>query len=78
MLSLDVALAIVLKRNRNLSGLSQEELAFRCDVDRTYISLLERKKRRPTISVLYKICDTLDVKLSEFVREVEELMDAAD
>jgi transcriptional regulator with XRE-family HTH domain len=78
MLNLDIALAVVLKRKRHLSGFSQEELAFRCDVDRTYISLLERKKRKPTLSVLYKICDTLDIKLSDFVREVEELMDAAD
>lgn len=36
-----------IKKARFELGISQEELANRCDFDRTYISLLERGKRNP-------------------------------
>ncbi|MFL0198513.1 helix-turn-helix domain-containing protein [Clostridium sp. WILCCON 0269] len=54
--------------------LSQEELAYRCELDRTYISLLEREKRKPTLNVIFKICENLNIKTSTFVREIEMMM----
>ena len=66
--------SVVLKRKRTECGLSQEELAYMCDVDRTYISLLERKKRKPTLNVLFKICETLNIKPSNFIKEIEECL----
>lgn len=73
-LELEYALAIVLKKNRIKSGYSQEELAHRCNVDRTYISLLERQKRKPTLNVIFKICETLNISPSNFVEEIEIIM----
>lgn len=73
-MELSEALAIVLKENRTSCGLSQEELAYRCDLDRTYISLLERGKRNPTINVISSISRNLNVQASEFIRQVEHLM----
>lgn len=39
--------------------MSQEELAFKADVDRTYISQVERRKRNVTIVVLARIAKAL-------------------
>ncbi|APM40970.1 helix-turn-helix domain-containing protein [Clostridium kluyveri] len=73
-MTLEKALAIILKNNRLKCGLSQEELAYRCELDRTYISLLEREKRKPTLNVIFKICENLNIKTSAFVREIEMMI----
>jgi transcriptional regulator with XRE-family HTH domain len=44
---------------RKAAGLSQEELAHEADVDRTYVSQVERSQRNITISVLARIARTL-------------------
>lgn len=47
---------------REALGVSQEELADRAGVHRTYISGVERGVRNPTITVLEKIAKALRVK----------------
>ncbi len=74
-MTLEKALAIVIKSNRLKCGLSQEELAHLCEIDRTYISLLEREKRKPTLNVIFKICGNLNIKTSDFILEVEKVME---
>lgn len=61
----------VLRTLREGKKLSQEKLAEYCDLDRTYISLLERGLRQPSISTIFKIADALDISPSELVRKVE-------
>ena len=56
---------------RTAKGYSQEKLANLADVDRSYISRIERKMMMPTLLNLIKICNALDVKASDFVRELE-------
>lgn len=73
-MNLKTALAIVLRNKRIECGLTQEELAHQCNVDRTYISMLERKKRKPTLNVIFKLCETLKILPSDFLKEIEELM----
>lgn len=74
-MSLEKALALVLKNNRLKCGLSQEELALRCNIDRTYISLIEREKRKPTLNIIFKLCDNLNIRPSTFVNEIEKIME---
>ena len=57
---------------RQARGLSQEELAFKAGVHRTYISLLERNIKSPTLDVLFRICKALDVKPSRLVSRLED------
>ncbi|MBH0231384.1 helix-turn-helix transcriptional regulator [Halobacillus sp. KCTC 3957] len=57
---------LTLKKIRFQKELSQEELAFRAGLDRTYISSLERGKRNPSLVTMDKIARALDVKLSVF------------
>lgn len=73
-MELSEAIAIVIKSNREALGLSQEELAHGCGLDRTYISLLERCKRKPTINVIFTISQQLKLNPSDFVKKVEILL----
>jgi transcriptional regulator with XRE-family HTH domain len=54
--------------------MSQEELAFECEFDRTYISLVERGVRSPTIRSLVKLAGVLKVRPSEVVLRMEALL----
>lgn len=61
-----------LKKAREAAGLTQEQLSFEADVDRTYISQLEHNKKSPTLEVLFKICEALGVRTSKLIARVED------
>ncbi len=65
-------LAQVIRRHRQKAGISQEELAHRAGVHRTYISFLERGERNPSVDSLRKIGRALGVPASQLVAEAEE------
>jgi transcriptional regulator with XRE-family HTH domain len=52
-----------LKAARKSAGLTQEELARRCALHRTEISLLERAGRAPRLGTLVKLASALDSNL---------------
>lgn len=56
-----------LRRYRKAAGLSQEELAHRARLDRTYISGVERGVRNPTILVLQEIANALGIEPEELL-----------
>lgn len=66
------AFPTVLRILRTEKKVSQEKLAELCELDRTYISLLERGLRQPTISTLFKISKSLGIMASDFVKEIEK------
>ena len=58
------------KALRLAHGLSQEELAFQTELDRTYISQIERGVSNPSVLVLLKISVTLGVEVGAlFVKQ---------
>lgn len=57
-----------LRRLRHATGLSQEELADRADVNRNYVGMLEREEHAATIDMLEKLAAVLDVDPIEFFR----------
>ena len=61
----------VLRRCRNIAGISQEELADRAEVDRTHISRLERGVQQPTIATLIGLAIALGVPAAEIVAATE-------
>ena len=64
-------LEIVAKNIKTLrldKNLSQEELANKANLHRTYISLLERKKKNVSIRILEKIADALEVEISDLIK----------
>jgi transcriptional regulator with XRE-family HTH domain len=57
-----------LRKLRTERGLSQEKLALELEFDRTYISLLERGKRNPSLITLNKIAERLGVDVRELLK----------
>ena len=52
-------------------GISQEELGFRADVHRTYISQLERGLKSPTLNMILRLSRALKASASKLVATVE-------
>ncbi len=48
---------------RHKAKLSQEELAYRCSLNRTYIGTIERGEKSATIVTITKIADALNISL---------------
>lgn len=55
---------------RNAKGLSQEKLALKADLDRTYIAGVESGKRNISIKSLEKIVNALDVSFQELFEDI--------
>lgn len=56
-----------LRRAREALGISQEDLADRAGLHRTYVSGVERGVRNPTVTVLEKLAKALKVKSSSLL-----------
>lgn len=61
-------LAANLRALRRRQGLSQEELAYRADIDRTYVSALEREVYAATVDILERLARALDVQTWELLK----------
>ena len=57
------AIAKQVKNARSRVKISQENLAFAANVDRTYVSQLERAIANPSVEVLLRIADALNAEL---------------
>jgi len=60
-----------LRKAREAAGFTQENLAFEARLHRTYISILERNIKSPTLDVLSRICRVLQVPVSVLIRRAE-------
>jgi len=65
------AFSVVLKRLRKQLGVSQEVLAHEAGLDRTYISLLERGARSPSLITITRLAKSLQIRPSELLRMIE-------
>jgi transcriptional regulator with XRE-family HTH domain len=52
-------LAENMRRVRDELDLTQEDLAYEADIDRTYISGIERATRNPSLALIVKLAETL-------------------
>jgi transcriptional regulator with XRE-family HTH domain len=64
-------LGVELRKARLAAGLTQEELAFKAEISRNYVSLLELDEKSPTVQVLLKISKALGIKASKIISRVE-------
>lgn len=55
---------------RERKKLSQENVALLCEVDRTYISRIEKGRANPTIKTLRKISNALKIKLWRLLKNL--------
>jgi DNA-binding XRE family transcriptional regulator len=65
------ALGREVKRRREELSLSQEKLAEKCGFDRTYISMLERGVRNPSLSNLIKLANGLETSVSQLTEVLD-------
>jgi transcriptional regulator with XRE-family HTH domain len=61
-----------IKEAREKAGLTQEELAFRTNLHRTYISMIERNVNSLTLPTLFRICEALSIRPSTLVARIEK------
>ena len=66
--SIQVRIGLRIKELRNQRGLSQEKLAMRAELDRTYINSVENGKRNISINSLARIADALGHTLQDFFK----------
>ena len=59
------------RQRRIESGMSQEELAARAGVHRTYIGMIERAEKNITLENIERVCKALNVSLGDFFRDFE-------
>ena len=61
-------LALNLRKLRRARGWSQEELAHRAEIDRTYISAIERRLYAASVDVLERLAMSLEIEANELLR----------
>ena len=64
----------VLRSERIKINLSQEKLAELADLDRSYISLLERGLKQPSLATIFALSKALGIKPHQFIEEVEKMV----
>jgi transcriptional regulator with XRE-family HTH domain len=74
-LDLAITFGRVLRDLRKQAGLTQEQLGFEADLERNFISMLERGERQPTLTTLVKLAKPLRKKASQLVALVESAND---
>ena len=75
MRSIQLRFGEVLRRRREVAGVSQERLAADAGLHRNYVGLLERGKRVPSILVVEKLAAALGISMSALFKEVENKAD---
>jgi len=71
---LALAFGSVLREVRLQKGISQDTLASLCDFDRTYPSLLERGLRSPTLAMIFRISEALEINPSLLVAKTYDVL----
>jgi two-component system response regulator len=61
---LKVVLGATIRTQRSALGISQEELAYRADLHRTYVSDVERGTRNPSVESIQKIAQALEISVA--------------
>lgn len=61
-------LAANLRKYRLRLGISQEQLALDADIDRTFISQIEREIGNPSLRILCQIADRLEIDVSTLLK----------
>jgi len=74
-LTTEIIFGQVLKKFRTSNKLSQEKLSQESGLDRSYISLLERGLRQPSLTTILLLAKALNTTASSMVHDVEEVID---
>lgn len=67
-----IQLGAQIKDTRKAKGLSQEQLALRAEIDRSYVGGIERGERNVSFLTLVKIADCLNCDISKLTKKIPE------
>lgn len=56
------------RKHRKLKGMTQEQLALEAEMERSYVSDLERGTRNPSVRALARLAEALSVKPEELLK----------
>ena len=73
--SIPRAFGRALREYRLKATLSQEALALEAGIDRTYVSLLERGKRQPTLETVFRVATVLGISPATLVAKTSAGME---
>ena len=65
------ALGTALKERRGELKLTQEDVAGAAEIDRPFITLIESAAKQPTISVLWRLAEAVELTPAEFIARVD-------
>jgi len=68
----EVAFGYVIRELRNQHNISQEKLALISGLDRTFISLLERGLRQPSLKSILRLSESLNIRPGDLIERVVE------
>ena len=72
--SIEKSFGQVLRDLRQDRQMSQESLGFKSGYHRTYISLLERGLKSPSLNTIFQLARVLQVEPCELVKHVQEMV----
>lgn len=70
------ALSVALQQRRVDLGISQDELADKADLHRTYVSLIERKSCNFSIKIYMRLAMALGIEPAELMNQAEQIVNA--
>lgn len=62
----------IVRQKRKEKGLSQEDLAFKANLHRTYIGMIERAEKNITLENINKIAKALETPIHELLKDLSE------
>jgi transcriptional regulator with XRE-family HTH domain len=66
-----VSIGDEIRAAREAASLSQQDLADKAKLHRTYINMIERGRKNPTLDVFFRICDALNIPPSKLIARIE-------
>ena len=66
-----VALGMAIRSLRKARGISQEELGLRSQVDRAYMSSIERGTQNPGVMTIFRVANGMGISVAEIFAEAK-------
>lgn len=64
------ALASEIKSRRHALGISQDELAYRADLSRTFVGKMELAQSQPALNALFHLAAALETDPADFIKSI--------
>lgn len=71
-MTIESAFGDTIKEFRKQKRLSQEEVAHRSNLDRSFISLLETGRQQPSLITIFQLANALEISAAQLIATVEE------